>query len=1060
MEIDPSLLPQYYPPSHTTALVSPKSKLRTNQQLLKSSKTPVPPESGRVEPDKWNLVEPTLTQIQRHQLTQILDKNQDVFSQHETDLGLFPGFKHVIDTGDHPPLRCKPRPLSQAKRESLQSEIRKLQEAKIIRCSRSNWASPIVMVIKKDLTWRLCIDYRQLNLIATCCQYPLPKVDTILRDMQGACYFTALDLMKGFHQIGMHENSIPKTAFVTPIGQFEYLRLPFGLNSAPAAFQAAMSTVLAGMEERVMVYIDDVIIYTTTFEKHLETITEVCQRLREANLKVKKDKCEFCRTELLYLGHIVNAHGIKTDPAKTEAVSLMPYPTCTLALETFLGKTAYYHKFIENYSNIAYPLTRLKTKQAIFKFGPPEKAAFDALVKALCNAPVLRHPNFTHTFILATDASGYALGAVLSQTCEDGEHPIAYASRTLKDAELRYSATEREGLAIVWAVHHFIEYLEGRPFTVVTDHQALVALSHKAMTTNRLEMIAHKLTEFQITYVYRPGSENANADTLSRYPYVPCKGKRSKVTQTNESESNSFDPNADLAITHQKTIRIMPLHTQTRSAGRQSANARKQVELPPTQALADTTTEPHLIDPILEEPHRDRTKFLLENIGNYQSRVPDFRALIYYHTHGEWDPADLPRTDLLKTAETFCLNDTNVLCKITGGGQKLITCIPPQLYQAVLYDSHTAPATGHFGLTKTLLKVLENYWWPNLNAAVRRYVQNCPLCLSHKVPPRIPREQLGRRPPPTRPWERIHMDVYSVGGETHSGNKYILAFVDSFSKYLVAVATPNHTAFTVVEAFMTRIALTYGLPDELASDNAPEFTGQLQEEFFRSFGVTRKFTTAYRPQANGVVERIFRSLRPILATLCHRRPRKWDQYLKYAIFAYNTSVHGSIQNTPFYLMFGRDPIFSYTADPTSPYGTTNQERVDCMLKAQSIVAERLISEQERSKDYYDQHLLPQEFFVGGCVLLRVNQVPRKQVYKIYPKFVGPYRVMQILGSTLFVANLQNPNPRQKMKQIHKDHAKPCALNYPLMHSLEVLELPFKNPAALDPNLDEENDDDE
>ena len=340
----------------------------------------------------------------------------------------------------------------------------------------------------------------------------------------------------------MHEDSISRTAFVTPLGQYEYLSMPFGLHSAPAAFQSAMNSVLRGLENFAMVYIDDVIIFSKNIPEHLRHVQLVFDRIIQFNLKIRKEKCEFFRTELHYLGHVINAHGIQTNPEKVTAVSKMPEPRCTLEVETFLGKVGYYCKFMENYSKVAYPLYQLKRKNVDFKFGPEERESFQKLKNLLCSAPILKHPDFSLTFSLCTDASGYGLGAVLTQSHDGEDHPIAYASRTLKDQELRYSATEREALAIWWAADHFHEYLEGVHFFIYTDHKALLALGSNELRNRRLELIAHKLSEYRFTIRHWKGSENVPADVLSRYPIVACKSKRSKEIQTNESQDNDFDP--------------------------------------------------------------------------------------------------------------------------------------------------------------------------------------------------------------------------------------------------------------------------------------------------------------------------------------------------------------------------------------------------------------------------------------------------------------------------------------------------------------------------------------
>ena len=310
-----------------------------------------------------------------------------------------------------------------------------------------------------------------------------------------------------------------------------------GLATAPGAFQETMSAVLSGLNWiHAMVYVDDILIFTPIFDQHLEVLDDVFQRLIRADLKVKLNKCEFSRTELKYLGHILDSAGIRPDPAKISAVEAFPPPTTLKEVETFLGKAGYYCRFIKDFSKVAHPLFHLKKKTVPFSFGEAELNSFLALKKALCEAPVLRHPDFERPFILQTDASGYGLGAVLTQEFDDGtefagEHPIAYASRTLKDAETRYSTIEKEALGIFWGIKYFEQYLACARFKVVTDHKPLIGMMKKPHMNTRIENYALRLQHFNFDIEYREGSANGNADTLSRYPVIPLRTQKRKKTQ-------------------------------------------------------------------------------------------------------------------------------------------------------------------------------------------------------------------------------------------------------------------------------------------------------------------------------------------------------------------------------------------------------------------------------------------------------------------------------------------------------------------------------------------------
>lgn len=546
--VDPSF--DYWELSKYDKEDEPRVKMGSNPELVKQLNLDDLPDEILLAISYWNLKETTLSASQLRALVDLLQEYQDVFARDEYDLGRFNQWSHTIDTGDHPPIKAKPRPLSQVKLEALAKILENMYKTGLIQPSRSDWASAILLVPKKDGTYRLVIDFRPLNKVAKCCQFPLPRINDMLNALRGATYFSAMDLAKGFHQVPIDEQSMHKLAFVTPIGQWEWKVTPMGLHSAPAAFQAAMQQALAGLQHCTLVYVDDIVVFTKDFDSHLEALRAVFERLREFDLKASRPKCEFCRTSIKYLGHIVSSSGIMTDPAKVSAVKNMPPPTCVVEVETFLGKTGYYQRFIPDYAKVAAPLMKFKRKDVTFKMGEEELEAFHQLKDALCSSPILKYPDFTKSFFISTDASGYALGAVLFQKYGDNQEdelPIAYASRTLKDAELRYSATEREALAVWWACDHFEEYIDMLPVTIYTDHKALLALPQKEMSNRRLQLIAHKLAEFRYNIEYRPGKANANADALSRYPIVSCKGRRSKEVQTNESITNDFDPNCNLS---------------------------------------------------------------------------------------------------------------------------------------------------------------------------------------------------------------------------------------------------------------------------------------------------------------------------------------------------------------------------------------------------------------------------------------------------------------------------------------------------------------------------------
>ncbi|XP_073808802.1 adenosylhomocysteinase isoform X1 [Danio rerio] len=425
--------------------------------------------------------------------------------------------KHVIKTTDDLPLRKRPYRVSKAKNDFIEEQIQELLQQKIIKPSTSPWASPVVVVEKKDGGSRLCIDYRGLNAKTFLDAYPMPQITDILDSLQGAKVFSTLDLKSGYWQLEMDPASMEKTAFVTASGLYEFSSLPFGLKNAAASFQRLMEQVLRDLKNKCcMVYIDDIIVYSPDVQTHLNHLEQVFHSLHKAGLTLNLKKCKFICASLDYLGHTISADGVNVNSDKVEAIRTFPIPKTLKELQRFLGLAAWYHRFIPDFSSKTAPLHLLKRKDVKWNWSDECQRAFDVIKDELTRAPVLCTPNFDLSFKVQTDASDVGLGAVLTQEVEGQERVIAYASRLLRGAEKSYSASEKECLAVVWAVEKWHHYLEGRPFEVITDHASLVWLFQHPKPSSRLERWTIRLQGYHFTVRYRKGQCNIVPDVLSR----------------------------------------------------------------------------------------------------------------------------------------------------------------------------------------------------------------------------------------------------------------------------------------------------------------------------------------------------------------------------------------------------------------------------------------------------------------------------------------------------------------------------------------------------------------
>lgn len=498
------------------------------------------PEEGSMDelpPELWDRPQPTinerinavaqhLTGDAKRKLEALLRKRPALFERPTGDGCTFP-VSHGVDTGDAAPIPKRSYPVPHHLRPVVEEQIGQMLTDGVIVPSKSPWNAPVVMVKKKVLDpeqppeWRFCTDYRDLNKVTKTDAYPLPRLLETLEALGKSRYYSTLDLTMGYHQIPMEDASKEKTAFSTLGRHYQYEKMPFGLKNAPATFQRAMNDVLGELlREGVMVYLDDVVIHSPNLTNHLELLDKVLQRFQDTGFKVNLKKCHFLKQEVGFLGHVVTIGGVKMDPSKVSAVRECAAPRDVKQLQAFLGLAGFYRRFVAGYSGITAPLTQLLKKNTPFQWGEEQQTAFQNIKDALQQHPILAYPDLDKPFTLATDASLLAVGAVLSQTTDQGDRPIAYASRKLNPAETRYSATERELLAVVWAIRHFQEYLLGTRFVLETDHRALTCAMKTRDPTSRIGRWILRLTEYDFEAKHRPGSQMAHADALSRPPMV------------------------------------------------------------------------------------------------------------------------------------------------------------------------------------------------------------------------------------------------------------------------------------------------------------------------------------------------------------------------------------------------------------------------------------------------------------------------------------------------------------------------------------------------------------
>jgi len=462
-----------------------------------------------------------LSENEKLQLDKLLCEFSDIFATNTHSMGHTHAGEHeiLIKEGSRP-IKSKPYRVSPKERDIIKNQIAEMLEHNIIRPSKSPWASPVVLVRKKDETFRFCVDYRKVNEVTIKNNYPIPLMDDILNSLGKNKYFSSLDLFSGYWQIGVKEEHKEITAFITNEGLFEFNVLPFGLCNAPATFQSIADKIFQDLKwKEMMLYLDDLVIFSNTFEEHLIRLRHVFKRLRNANLTLKTTKCKFAESKINLLGYTVSEDGVRTDVNKIRAIKEFPRPTNITRVQSFLGLCNFYRKFVNNFATIARPLHEI-TKKNSFKWKNEQETAFTELKTALINAPVLAHFNPDLGTELRVDASRHGLGGILLQEYDSQKHPIAYVSRSLTKAEKNYTISELEALAVVWSLGYLRHFIYGRPVKIITDHCALCYLKACKDPNGKLARWAIKLAEYDYQIYHKSGALHKDVDCLSRNPVL------------------------------------------------------------------------------------------------------------------------------------------------------------------------------------------------------------------------------------------------------------------------------------------------------------------------------------------------------------------------------------------------------------------------------------------------------------------------------------------------------------------------------------------------------------
>lgn len=956
----------------------------------------------------------------KNELNQLLIEFEDIFSKHPLDCGEVKEYTHRIRLTDDRPFRLPYRRVPPAHYQKLRQVLTDMEERGIIRKSTSEYASPLVMVWKKDGGLRICVDFRWLNARTLKDAHPLPHQSDCLAALGGNCFFSTMDLTSGYYNIPMHEDDKKYTAFTTPLGLHEYNRMPQGLCNSPASFMRMMMGIFGDLNfSKLLCYLDDLLVFASSESEALSRLRTVFERLRENNLKLAPKKCHLLQKEVRFLGHVISAEGVSVDQAKVEVISnmhiqsLMEHDGCTPSvrkIKSFLGMVFYYQHFIPNCSAIAKPLFALTagqkrrghlTKERKFqgvyrKLTPADwteqcNNAFEKLKTMLLDCVVLAHPDFERPFILSIDASLDGLGAVLSQVSqgESKARPIAFASKTLSVSQRKYPAYRLEFMALKWSVcEKFSHWLKGHSFTVWTDNNPLTYLLTKPkLDACELRWVS-KLASYSFDLKHLPGKRNVVADALSRDVFAKPIAQRlltepyERLSQEANDVGEESVQDAFRASSQSQIFESVYHHPSKFECGVAEMRALCQAHcdwmdaaefraMCTTQHLQQLTSSQDALSMISAQELQQG-----QEQDPYISKVLPFVIARKHPSRRERHGVHSKVLRLFKQFDKLDVRD-NVLYRVLKDSvskQKRFQYVLPESFKdRALMGLHDL--AGHQGQDRTLSLARQRFYWPNMESDIREYVRCCQRCVVAKSPDpaaRAPLESIKS----SYPMELVCIDFWSAE-DSKQRSVDVLVVTDHFTKLAHAFPCANQTAKQVAKKLWDNVFCIYGFPERIHSDQGANFESNLMAELFRLAGVTKSHTTAYHPMGNGATERFNRTLGSMLRTLPLKAKHHWPQQIQTLTFAYNATVHETTGYAPFFLMFGRVPrmpvdvMFKSVLNDqgVADYDTYAKSLLTCLKNAIEIAQKHSSAEQQHQTRQYNKRVKGTYLYVGDRVLV-------------------------------------------------------------------------------------------
>ena len=906
--------------------------------------------------------------------------------------------KHQIKLAENTrPFFSHPYRAGPEARKIIQQHVDELLGQDVIEPSKSPWASPVVLAEKADGTKRFCVDYRRLNAATIKDRYPIPRMEDCLDSLGDCKYFTTLDCNSGFWQIPIAEEDRYKSAFTCHAGKYQWKRMPFGLCNAPATYQRSIDILLSGFKwKSCLVYLDDIIIYSRSFDDHLSHVVEILDTLASNGLTLKLRKCHFFKSSVDYLGHVIRPGYLEVAEKNTEAVRKAVYPRTQTELKSFLGSCNVYRRFIPNFARVAAPLNSLLRKGEAFRLPSPNEEqteAFETLRSSLISPPILRLPQEGQEFSVDTDACDKQIGCALMQVQEDGKrYPIGFWSRSLTAPERNYSASERECLAVVWAVQLLRPYLEHKHFVLFTDHQALRWIFDLSDLHGRLGRWRLRLLQYDFTVKYRKGADNVIADCISRLPTF------------------GYSP-----INIEEDIPCMLIY-QSNTEG---PTDRRLKNIPLQYKVDKTSWSKNDWDPVSDDenlsPAKSYAWYSVLATNSYRGDSVSLVTIdqIRKAQHDDQDCQRVQKRIEEGVRTPYIEDERGLLVRISPKDGAVQILVPKELRQKVLFLAHYTPVAGHPGVSKQYYTMRQTFYWPSMFHDIQQASINCHECAMERVKLRAHKSPM-KLFPATEPLEFVAIDLLGPLLRSSTGHRFILVITDRFSKLVRAVPLKNIRGLTVARAFLENWILQYGAPLRLLSDNGTQFTAKLFQYMCERLGVSNLFTTTYHPQTNGQTERFNRTLLASLRAFVAEHPKSWDEYVGPLVYAYNTQVHSTTGLPPFNLVLTKPPKPMIIRRETTHEIPCEPREARARFKAQIA---RMVQEtksnseriQRRMKQNFDNRVKPTRLIRKNDFVYLENVSTEyskdtgvRNRHKLSRKATGPYMVIDESSHTVTI----------------------------------------------------------